>query len=276
MSNIQPSNSSVSIAHDNDSSQEEKYFESKTASKVASGSMNFTAKDLIRLDKTPMQLPTELITELTKKWNQSFNSIKAANKNIREFTTTLTGSFFNNCHGVKWTAPKLSFDRIERMFCIRSEPDSRQDIMCFNPVCAYHHIICVHAPKLKTVFTQFFEHVNRIRWCSSCGNFSWSHQYSTKLELCEHCIFEEICSSVNEEIHTCAICQEDGRRMFRTNCNHYFHRKCLTKIQPDNIGPRCPLCRAYLDPADQYWAEREMNEIDEDEEPTVISNLNNI
>ena len=225
----------------------------KEAAGVPTGHLELSARDVMKLEKVPLELPMVLIATLAKKWRGVFNTALAAHKQIREVSALLPASWFKNCYGVQWEPPRLTFDRVDKMFTLHSKPSTHQDMLCFEPVYGHQWAACVHASTSKAVFVQFFDHINRVRWCSDCGDFSWAHNYQEKLEMCERCMLEEICASLKTETLKCTICQEDGKRMFRTHCGHSFHRRCLVKVKPDSLGPRCPLCRAYLDPADDAW-----------------------
>lgn len=52
----------------------------------------------------------------------------------------------------------------------------------------------------------------------------------------------------------CAVCLGKLRRWgcTTTECGHRFHRRCLQRVRDAAVGggPRCPLCRATLDPVE--------------------------
>jgi hypothetical protein len=262
-----PGSSETDRGSRNDTERQRSEEHEETAVNRPSGNLDLSARDVLKLEKAPLELPMALIATLAKKWRGVFNTALAAHKNIREVSAVLPATWFKNCYGVQWEPPRLTFDRVDRVFTLHSKPTTHQDILCFEPVYGHQWAACVHASTSKDVFIQFFDHINRVRWCSDCGDFTWAHNYQEKLEMCERCMLEEICASLKTETLKCTICQEDGKRMFRTHCGHHFHRRCLAKVKPDSLGPRCPLCRAYLDPADDAWHGNNPNDDDEDDLP---------
>lgn len=56
--------------------------------------------------------------------------------------------------------------------------------------------------------------------------------------------------TANSEPEECAICLSDMTNQtdnITTNCNHNFHRNCMSQVRPDNRGViRCPLCRTQV------------------------------
>lgn len=56
--------------------------------------------------------------------------------------------------------------------------------------------------------------------------------------------------TTNSEPEECAICLSDMTNQtdnITTNCNHNFHRNCMSQVRPDNRGVvRCPLCRTVV------------------------------
>jgi len=48
-----------------------------------------------------------------------------------------------------------------------------------------------------------------------------------------------------EEIHECSICLEkiDEKNKIKTDCGHYFHKKCLKEWTNKSVGVSCPNCR---------------------------------
>ena len=78
---------------------------------------------------------------------------------------------------------------------------------------------------VNTIFSQ--EH------CIECKIFS---KLDKDKKLCLNC-YKKKCFKVNTG-KTCSICLEDIEHdVFRTKCNHFFHFKCVMKLD------KCPLCR---------------------------------
>lgn len=234
-------------------------------------------------DGKKLSFPKPLIDALIHKWLPLFNSLLKKNKDVQIINTCLDTATFTNCHDVKFSSTYFSYDRLKKYFEINVTPMYHQDILCFRASNRRGMFIRVKSPKLRTLFIKFFEQINKIRFCSDCGNFCDSIHYYDDMDMCETCLFNEINASLKKETYTCSICQEEGKRMFKTNCGHYFHRKCLSKINP-NPYPKCPLCRANLDPDDSYMAdnphpydqEDDDDFFDEDEmEPRPPRNVNN-
>lgn len=218
---------------------------------IPSGTLAFSAHDLIKMEKELSPVPIKLIKGLTKKWKTFFRLAADKNKNIREFMAPLTNLPFKNRFDVSWQPPQISVDVLEKMFRLSARPTSRQDQLCFDPIYDPGFNISITGHRLKAVFEQFFDTVNQTRWCSNCGEFSWNYAYNAELELCDHCLMEEICAFSKTDTHHCSICLENGKRMYKTRCGHHFHRKCLSKIEAVDFGPKCPLCRTYLDAHDE-------------------------
>jgi hypothetical protein len=173
------------------------------------------------------------------------------NKDVRTLSACLDTATFINCHNVKFNATHFTFDRITKEFNLDVTPMSYQDILCFSSTRKRGMLIRVKSCKLRILFTKFFEQINKIQFCASCGNFAHSAHYYQDVDMCETCLFEEISSSENKNTEICSICQEESKRMFKTGCGHFFHRKCLAGVNPKPY-PKCPMCRAALDPADSY------------------------
>ena len=204
-------------------------------------------------DEKKIIFPKVFIDSLVNKWKNIFNSILKKNKDVKIIHACLDTSTFTNCYNVKFNYTHFSFDRSEKEFEIQITPIKDQDLLCFNS--KKKLLIHIQSKKLRTLFINFFEQINKIRFCSSCGNFSYTSTYHEDVDMCEVCVFEEISSSIKTEIHMCSICQEENKRMYKTNCGHYFHRKCLSQINPSPF-PRCPLCRKALDPSDEYLSDQ--------------------
>jgi hypothetical protein len=219
---------------------------------IPSGTLTFSAQDLIAFEKESAPVPENLVKNLAKKWRSFFQIIVAKHKNTREFVIPLTALQFKNRFNVRWQPPQISVDVVQKTFQLHSRPSSRQDQLCFEPVCDPGFCISFSGRSLKGLITRFFETINQVRWCSECGEFSWNYAYNPDSEICDHCLIEEICVSPNAESYHCSICLEEGKRMYKTRCGHHFHRKCLSKIESTGYGPRCPLCRVYLDPEDEH------------------------
>ena len=207
--------------------------------------------------------PKELMDSIVSKWREIFNTLLKKHKDVRILNACLDTVTFTNCYGVKFNSTNFLFDRITKEFELNVTPMRNQDILCFNQYCKRGIFIQIKSAKIRTVFTKFFEKINTIRFCPSCGSFSHSINYYSKLDMCETCLFNEITASHKEETFTCTICLEDGKKMYKTNCGHHFHRKCLSQLNPYEL-PRCPLCRKPLDPADEYIDNEENDDDIED------------
>lgn len=222
-------------------------------------------------DTNSAKFPKHLIDSLVEKWVNLFNFLLKKNKDVRLINAHLDTARFTNCHGVKFNATHFSYNRIKKEFELHVSPMYNQDILCFrSDKNRPGMFIRCKSSKLRNLFVKFFELINKIRFCSSCGSCVMSKSYYADLDMCEACLFEEISASQKSETHTCSICQEDGKRMYKTNCGHYFHRKCLAKINPMPY-PRCPLCRKALDTDDEYMDD-EANHDDFDEDNDEIEN----
>lgn len=219
---------------------------------IPSGTLTFSTQDLINFEKESTQIPEKYIQNLSKKWKRFFHQVIAKHKTTREFIVPFTTLPFKNRFNVIWQPPQICADVVHQNFRISSRPSSRQDQLCFDPVYDPGFHISLTGKKLKALFARFFETINQARWCSNCGEFSWNYAFNSESEICDHCLIEEICASVNTETFHCSICLEDGKRMYKTRCGHHFHRRCLAKIESSDFGPKCPLCRLYLDPHDEY------------------------
>lgn len=219
-----------------------------------SGTMTFSVHDLINMGKDASPVSKRLIESLTKKWKMWFRLVIDKYKTTREFVAPFSNLPFKNRYGVKWQPPQISVDNLHKTFRISARPTSRQDQLCFDPVYDPGFHISLTGTKLKFLIAQFFETINQARWCTNCGEFSWSYAYNSDLEICDHCLIEEICASSNAETFHCSICLEEGKRMYKTRCGHRFHRSCLSKVESVDFGPKCPLCRVYLDPHDEHMS----------------------
>lgn len=218
---------------------------------MPSGTLVFSTRDLIDFEKETTAVPKKLIKHLAEKWKTFFRLMVAKHKNIREFTAPLTNLPFKNRFDVLWQPPQISIDILQENFRLSTRPSSRQDQLCFDFVYDPGFHISLTGKRLGLLLKEFFETINQARWCASCGEFSWNYAYNSDLEICSHCLIEEICAFSKTEIHHCPICMEDGKRMYKTRCGHYFHRACLAKVESIDFGPKCPVCRTYLDIHDE-------------------------
>jgi len=218
---------------------------------IQSGTITFSAQDLVNLEKRTSPVPKKFIKCLVKKWDTFFRLMRNNHKNTREFVAPLGSLPFKNKFGVSWLPPTIALDVVQQTFRLSSRPSSQQDQLCFLPAYDPGFNVSLTNNKLKTLFVNFFETVNQARWCSNCGEFSWNCAYNSEMEMCDHCLVEEICAFSKSDSQHCTICLEDGKRLYKTRCGHYFHRACLAKTESDGFGPRCPLCRAYLDIYDE-------------------------
>lgn len=97
-------------------------------------------------------------------------------------------------------------------------------------------------------------------------------QLIKKDQECEECIFYKTFMQVQQKKQTCGICQEE---CFRTmlSCNHYFHRSCLIKMDPENL--KCPLCRHPFDEnlVIGLFESEDINDDSESSETVYVSDL---
>lgn len=222
---------------------------------IPSGILVFSARDLIDAEKEKIPVPKRLVKALSEKWTKIFRFMVAKHPTIREFTAPITNLPFTNRFNVSWQPPQISIDILQKNFRISARPSSRQDQLCFEPAYDPGFNISLTGKRLSLLFKEFFETINQARWCSNCGEFSWNYAYISELEICDHCLMEEICAFSKSETQHCTICMENGKRMYKTRCGHYFHRSCLSKIESVDFGPKCPVCRTYLDIHDERISE---------------------
>jgi hypothetical protein len=191
-----------------------------------------------------------LIDCLIKKWKNIFNVLLRKHKDVASIDACMDTESFTNCHGVKFNSAHFCFNRLNKEFSIRAYPKHRQDVLWRGSRMKEGTIgVYITHIKLRGLFTKFFERINRIYFCSDCGSVA-THYYE-ELGMCEACLFEEIASSQKVESILCPICQEEGKRLFKTKCGHHFHRRCLVKIDPMPFL-RCPVCREPLESDDDY------------------------
>jgi hypothetical protein len=189
--------------------------------------------------------PKLLINSLVRKWRDIFNEYLRQNKTARRIDALLDSLHFQSHHGVKFEHTHLIYDRSTKAFEIQCSATPDQDVLCFPTEEMSSFFIHGHSKSLRKVFVELFNKVNNLRFCSSCGQFAFESSYHEELDMCEHCVFEELSASQRKETKLCPICQEDMKRWYTTRCGHHFHRKCLARMDPTN-ELRCPLCRKWL------------------------------
>jgi hypothetical protein len=230
---------------------------------------NENSSDIVNMDNTIQNIydltstdvfPSNYMNSLITKWKNIFNAVIKTNKNVSIINACLDTETFVNCHGVKFNTTHFTYNKKTKEFQVKVTPMQKQDILCFknekNKV--QDLTIEIKSVSLFVLFTQFFENINRARFCSQCGTYCHTLHFYPEHDMCETCLFAEIACSVNTTTETCSICHEEMHRFYTTPCDHHFHRKCLTKI---NSLPylRCPLCRTNLDKEDDFLYENSLN-----------------
>jgi hypothetical protein len=63
-----------------------------------------------------------------------------------------------------------------------------------------------------------------------------------------HILFTKIQDWKNVEEVCCPICLENinDDNMFITNCNHKFHKLCISKLEEYSFSTTCPMCREII------------------------------
>lgn len=191
-----------------------------------------------------------LINMLVDNKRKLFNQLLKINKDVDEVRDT-EETVFTTSHGVKICVLSLTYSRRTKLFTLAATPLYWQDPLTFTPKRPRCFHFRTESERLRTAYFDFFTRAENLRYCQHCGNIANSAYFYESKQMCEVCIYEEATSSLKpeSELRACTICLEESKRLCRTNCGHYFHRPCLSKINPDSHGIlRCPLCRAPLDP----------------------------
>lgn len=109
--------------------------------------------------------------------------------------------------------------------------------------------------KLTGNINEVYTRRKKLRGVENAILYIWNFQQNHHLCLdccqlnkndseCENCIFYKSFMIFNNIKQLCGICQEETYRI-QLNCNHFFHRSCLLKLDPNHL--KCPLCRHPLD-----------------------------
>jgi hypothetical protein len=203
-------------------------------------------------------IPKALITALEAKYSSHFRQALAAKNASQTIVIRFPGSIRNR-NGVLLQSPNICFDRTAKLYTIASMPSMYGDPLSGDH-CSYEFRICVHCKKLKTALIRFIRLSNKISFCKHCGEYVWSTNWDDTKDMCSKCIMEECLWFSSSISHLCTICQQSGKRMYKTRCAHHFHRKCLSDYLLANMNHhpcRCPNCRTILDAEDESLVDDE-------------------
>ena len=95
---------------------------------------------------------------------------------------------------------------------------------------------------LSSAFGKFMEHIASKVYCRDCGKLCNDKDYILEEEQCMACIFETILLKGKQPPIFCSICQTETCKFITLQCNHTFHRKCVSKL----FRNACPLCSKQI------------------------------
>ena len=123
------------------------------------------------------------------------------------------------------------------------------------------HICRGKSSRFEELWNDLITWLGKSKTCTSCGQLSFDIK---PLDLCFPCSYSFMCSVPDDD---CAICKEHLNTLpvCLTLCNHYFHIKCLMRLQAINHEKindmdeddededcwniSCPLCRGIINPS---------------------------
>lgn len=193
-------------------------------------------------------IPKALLAALETKYSLHFKKILSTNHTAQSIFVKFPGPIKNK-NEVLFQQPIISFNRIAKIYTIASMPVTYNDpLESSDEHSAFSFRICVHFKKLKTALSRFITTINKIYFCKDCGDYVWSSEWIEAQEMCCKCIMEGCLYFSLSKSHLCTICQQQGKRMYKTRCAHYFHRKCLFDYLHSNsdLPRKCPNCRSIL------------------------------
>jgi hypothetical protein len=107
----------------------------------------------------------------------------------------------------------------------------------------YETLFCI---SIKNLDEEYPEKLKQIKYCESCMDYRDFDEHNIYYnKFCSECTKNMICYPDTDEIE-CSLCKDKLKgtcRVTKTDCNHFFHYKCLKQLQK----PLCPLCRRNLD-----------------------------
>jgi Ring finger domain len=247
-----PNSSDIEASKVDDSESEEstQSVEAKIQEYKSPHNLEYTmsSRDLADLEPKEPNFKA-MINDLDSKYSTYFKKVLSTKEQTQTITIRLPGPI-NNKHDAMFQPPAISFNRITKLYSIVSIPVGGDPLSDMKTEYSAHNFhICVHCKKLKNAFSRFILLLNKIYYCKACGRYAWTSDWSLEHEMCVRCMLEECLYFSSSKSYNCTICQQQGKRMHVTRCNHHFHRKCLAEylLKNTHLPGKCPNCRTILD-----------------------------